>query len=46
MEMPERVVENKNKTLTVYIDSQPFELSTKDYLKSDKGKILLIPIPL
>jgi len=41
MEMPERVIENKNKTLTVYIDSQPFELGTKEYLKSDKGKILL-----
>lgn len=41
MEMPERVIENKNKTLTVYIDSQPFELGAKDYLKSDKGKILL-----
>ena len=41
MEMPERVIENSNKTLTVYIDSQPFELGEKQYLKSDKGKILL-----
>lgn len=41
MEMPERVKENSNKTLTVYIDSEPFEIGEKEYLKSDKGKILL-----
>ncbi len=41
MEMPERVKLNNNKKLTVYIDEAVFELDEKQYLKSDKGKILL-----
>lgn len=41
MEMPERIKENSDKTLTVYVDEEPFEIGEKQYLKSDKGKILL-----
>ena len=41
MEMPERVKENEDKTLTVYVDEAEFEVSEKQYLKSDKGRILL-----
>jgi hypothetical protein len=41
MEMPERIKENSDKTLTVYVDEVPFDIGEKQYLKSDKGKILL-----
>lgn len=41
MEMPERIKENSDKTLTVYVDEEPFEIGEKQYLKSDKGRILL-----
>ncbi len=41
MEMPEKVKVNNNKTLTVYVDEVEFEIGEKQYLKSDKGKILL-----
>ncbi len=41
MEMPERVKVNNDKTLTVYINEAKFEIGEKQYLKSDKGKILL-----
>ena len=41
MEMPERIKENQNKTLTVYVDEAEFEIGEKQYLKSDKGRILL-----
>ncbi len=41
MEMPERVKVNSDKTLTVYVGEAPFEISEKQYLKSDNGKILL-----
>ena len=41
MEMPERIKENPNKTLTVFVDEAEFEIGEKQYLKSDKGRILL-----
>jgi len=41
MEMPERIKENPNRTLTVYVDEAEFEIGEKQYLKSDKGRILL-----
>lgn len=41
MEMPERIKENSDRSLTVYVDGAPFEIGEKQYLKSDKGRILL-----
>lgn len=41
MEMPERIKVNTDKTLTVYLDDNEFLFNQKQYLKSDKGKILL-----
>ena len=41
MEMPERIKLNTDKSLTVYLDDNEFSFGQKQYLKSDKGKILL-----
>ena len=42
MEMPNKVeINEKTKTLTVYVDCQPYEFQNSDYFKSDNGKILL-----
>ena len=41
MEMPDRVILNHDGSLTVYVDSQGYSFSKKQYLKSDNGKILL-----
>lgn len=41
MEMPERIKVNTDKSLTVFLDDAEFQIGPKEYLKSDKGKILL-----
>lgn len=41
MEMPERVKVNPDDTLTVFVDSAEYSFSRNQYLKTDKGKILL-----
>ncbi len=41
MEMPERVKLNTDKSLTVFLGNLEITLTKDDYLKSDKGKILL-----
>ncbi len=41
MEMPERVKLNTDKTLTVFLNNDEIILKKDDYVKSDKGKILL-----
>ena len=41
MEMPERVKLNTDKSLTVFLNNDEIILKKEDYVKSDKGKILL-----
>ncbi len=41
MDMPERVIVNSDETLTVYVDSQEYKFAKHQYLRSDKGRILM-----
>ena len=41
MDNPERVKINEDKSLTVLVDENAYSFTEKQYLKSDKGKILL-----
>lgn len=41
MEMPDRYTINPDGSLTVYVDSQEYTFSKSQYLKSDKGRILM-----
>ena len=38
MEMPERIKENSDKTLTVYVDEEPFEIGEKQYLTYNRRR--------
>ena len=41
MEMPDKYTINPDGSLTVYVDSQEYVFSKNQFLKSDKGRILL-----